>query len=195
MRKTAIAAVGMLTLSGLGVLAQQSDPIRQRQDLMKNNQEQMRALTGMARGQAPFNAAKPKPPFSGSSRMPDKCLPCSPLARSRARPTLCRSSGSGKPTSMPVRTSSNRMPRRLRPGSRIRPAYRRRSSGSVRTAAAVTRPTAGKKADRTTRGLKRTKPFSGRACNAVPQGSVVPACSRDRAPGACACVASRADRG
>jgi cytochrome c556 len=57
MRKTAIAAAGVLLLSGFGVLAQQGDPIRQRQDLMKNNQEQVRALTGMARGQAPFNAA------------------------------------------------------------------------------------------------------------------------------------------
>ncbi len=57
MRKTAIVAAGVLTLSGLGVLAQQDDPISQRQNLMKNNQEQVRALTGMARGQVPFNAA------------------------------------------------------------------------------------------------------------------------------------------
>ena len=57
MHRTVIAAVGVLTLSGLAVLAQQGDPIRQRQDLMKNNQEQLRALTGMARGQVPFNAA------------------------------------------------------------------------------------------------------------------------------------------
>jgi cytochrome c556 len=57
MRKTAIVAAGVLTLSGLGVLAQQGDPISQRQNLMKNNQEQVRALTGMARGQVPFNAA------------------------------------------------------------------------------------------------------------------------------------------
>ena len=57
MRRTTIAAAGVLLLSGFGVLAQQGDPIRQRQDLMKNNQEQVRALTGMARGQTPFNAA------------------------------------------------------------------------------------------------------------------------------------------
>ncbi|MBM1169637.1 c-type cytochrome [Microvirga arabica] len=57
MRKTTVVSASVLMLSGLGVLAQQSDPIRQRQNLMKNNQEQMRALTGMARGQAPFNAA------------------------------------------------------------------------------------------------------------------------------------------
>jgi cytochrome c556 len=57
MRRTAIAAAGVLVASGLGVLAQQGDPIRQRQDLMKNNQEQARALTGMTRGQVPFNAA------------------------------------------------------------------------------------------------------------------------------------------
>jgi cytochrome c556 len=57
MRKTVIAVLGALAASGLGVLAQSNDPILQRQDLMKNNQEQMRALTGMARGQVPFNAA------------------------------------------------------------------------------------------------------------------------------------------
>jgi len=56
MRKTAIAA-GVLMISGLGVLAQHGDPISQRQNLMKNNQEQLRALTGMSRGQVPFNAA------------------------------------------------------------------------------------------------------------------------------------------
>jgi len=39
-------------------LAQSNDPIRQRQELMKNNQEQVRLLTGMARGQAPFDAAR-----------------------------------------------------------------------------------------------------------------------------------------
>jgi cytochrome c556 len=57
MRATIIAAAGLLVAGGAGVLAQQGDPIRQRQDLMKNNQEQVRLLTGMARGQAPFNAA------------------------------------------------------------------------------------------------------------------------------------------
>lgn len=57
MQRTIIAAAGILIASGLGVLAQQGDPIRQRQDLMKNNQEQARLLTGMARGQVPFDAA------------------------------------------------------------------------------------------------------------------------------------------
>ena len=63
MQRTVIVAAGVLMLSGLGVLAQQSDPIRQRQDLMKNNQEQLRALTGMARGQVPFNAATAQAAF------------------------------------------------------------------------------------------------------------------------------------
>ncbi|KLK91025.1 hypothetical protein AA309_22600 [Microvirga vignae] len=45
-------------VSGFGVLAQQGDPIRQRQDLMKSNQEQVRLLTGMSRGQVPFNATQ-----------------------------------------------------------------------------------------------------------------------------------------
>jgi cytochrome c556 len=57
MRNTAIAAAGVFLISGLTVLAQQGDPITQRQNLMKNNQEQLRALTGMSRGQVPFNAA------------------------------------------------------------------------------------------------------------------------------------------
>jgi cytochrome c556 len=63
MRKTVIAALGVLIASGLGVLAQSGDPITQRQNLMKNNQEQMRTLTGMARGQAPFNAATAQAAF------------------------------------------------------------------------------------------------------------------------------------
>jgi len=57
MRTTVIAALGVLVVSSLVVLAQSGDPITQRQNLMKNNQEQLRALTAMARGQVPFNAA------------------------------------------------------------------------------------------------------------------------------------------
>ena len=55
MRRTIIAAAGVMIASG--VLAQSGDPITQRQNLMKNNQEQVRTLTGMARGQVPFAAA------------------------------------------------------------------------------------------------------------------------------------------
>jgi cytochrome c556 len=55
MRRTIIAAAGVIIASG--VLAQSGDPITQRQNLMKNNQEQVRTLTGMSRGQVPFNAA------------------------------------------------------------------------------------------------------------------------------------------
>jgi cytochrome c556 len=58
MQKVAIAVAVALTVSGFGVLAQQSDPIRQRQDLMKSNQEQLRLLTGMSRGQIPFDAGR-----------------------------------------------------------------------------------------------------------------------------------------
>jgi hypothetical protein len=46
MRRIAVAAVTVLTMSGFGVLAQQGDPIEQRQNLMKNNQEQVRTLSG-----------------------------------------------------------------------------------------------------------------------------------------------------
>jgi cytochrome c556 len=55
MRRTIIATAGVIIASG--VLAQSGDPITQRQNLMKNNQEQVRTLTGMSRGQVPFNAA------------------------------------------------------------------------------------------------------------------------------------------
>src|SRR5690349_9159021 len=64
MRKTVIAAMGVLILSGLSGLAQQGDPIQQRQNLMKSNQEQARLLTGMARGQTPFNAASAQAAFA-----------------------------------------------------------------------------------------------------------------------------------
>jgi cytochrome c556 len=56
MRKTAITVACALMASGLQVTAQQGDPIRQRQDLMKSNQESLRPLLGMSRGQAPFDA-------------------------------------------------------------------------------------------------------------------------------------------
>ncbi|KLK93827.1 hypothetical protein AA309_07245 [Microvirga vignae] len=60
MHRTALAAIGLVVLSGIDVLAQQmdsTDAIHQRKELMKDNQEQMQALTGMSRGQVPFNIA------------------------------------------------------------------------------------------------------------------------------------------
>ena len=63
MKKTVVAALGILIAGGVGVLAQSGDPIGQRQNLMKNNQEQMRTLTGMSRGQVPFNAATAQAAF------------------------------------------------------------------------------------------------------------------------------------
>ena len=63
MRGTVAAALTVLIASGLGVLAQSGDPITQRQNLMKNNQDQMRTLTGMSRGQVPFNAATAQAAF------------------------------------------------------------------------------------------------------------------------------------
>ena len=67
MRKTVVLA-GILIVSGLGVVAQQGDPITQRQNLMKNNQEQVRLLTGMARGQTPFDAARAQAAFQTIER-------------------------------------------------------------------------------------------------------------------------------
>jgi len=55
MRKTVAALTCVMMAGGFGVLAQQGDPIRQRKDLMKNNQEQLRFLTGMSRGQVAFD--------------------------------------------------------------------------------------------------------------------------------------------
>lgn len=63
MRRTVIAALTVLIASGLGVLAQTGDPITQRQNLMKNNQDQMRTLTGMSRGQVPFDATAARAAF------------------------------------------------------------------------------------------------------------------------------------
>jgi cytochrome c556 len=58
MRRTVVALAGVLSVAGLGVGAQQGDVIAQRQNLMKSNQEQLRLLVGMARGQQPFDAAR-----------------------------------------------------------------------------------------------------------------------------------------
>ncbi len=62
MKRIAVAAASVLMMSGFA-LAQQGDVIEQRQNLMKNNQEQVRTLSGMARGQAPFNAATAQAAF------------------------------------------------------------------------------------------------------------------------------------
>ena len=62
MQRIAIAAASVM-MSGFGVLAQQGDVIEQRKNLMKNNQEQVRTLSGIARGQAPFNAATTQAAF------------------------------------------------------------------------------------------------------------------------------------
>ena len=75
MRKTGFAFASVLIVSGLGVVAQQGDPITQRQNLMKSNQEQVRLLTGMARGQTPFDAARAQTALQ---------------ARSKAKLPLCR---------------------------------------------------------------------------------------------------------
>jgi cytochrome c556 len=62
MRKIDLTAC-LLMVSGFGVLAQQSDPIRLRQDLMKSNQDQVKLLTGMSRGQVAFDAAHAQAAF------------------------------------------------------------------------------------------------------------------------------------
>ncbi|WP_457090742.1 c-type cytochrome [Microvirga sp. P5_D2] len=68
MRKTVVVVAALSIVSGLGVVAQQGDPITQRQNLMKSNQEQVRLLTGMARGQAPFDAARAQAAFQTIER-------------------------------------------------------------------------------------------------------------------------------
>ena len=201
MRKTVIAALGVLIASGLGVLAQSGDPITQRQNLMKNNQEQMRTLTGMARGQAPFNAATAQAAFQRLEQNA-QAIPAAVPARLalRARPRLFRSSGSAKPISTPMRPSSGRMPRRSRPRSRIRPACRLPSSGWARIAAAVTRPIAGKTPDERSRALRKNRALSvggdrgGRSPCGIPRlhGFSHP---RDGASDLCRCLAPRPDGG
>jgi cytochrome c556 len=92
MRKTVVAAFTVLTASGLGVLAQSSDPITQRQNLMKNNQEQVRTLTGMARGQAPFNAATAQAALQrvaqNAQQIPALFPPGSQQGKTAALPTI-----------------------------------------------------------------------------------------------------------
>ncbi len=92
MRKTVIAAATVLIASGLGVLAQSNDPVAQRQSLMKNNQEQVRALTGMARGQVPFNAATAQAAFQriaqNAQQIPGLFPPGSNRGKTEALPTV-----------------------------------------------------------------------------------------------------------
>lgn len=68
MRKTMLILAGIAVGSSMSVVAQQGDPITQRQSLMKNNQEQVRLLTGMARGQTAFDAARAQAAFQAIER-------------------------------------------------------------------------------------------------------------------------------
>jgi cytochrome c556 len=63
MRKIIFVLTGLSAIGGLGVMAQQGDPITQRQSLMKNNQKQVRLLTGMSRGQTPFDETRAQAVF------------------------------------------------------------------------------------------------------------------------------------
>lgn len=56
MRKAGAAAC-LLSVGAVAAMAQ-GDVVSQRQALMKNNQENLRALLAVSRGQAPFEAAK-----------------------------------------------------------------------------------------------------------------------------------------
>jgi cytochrome c556 len=61
-----LLALGALSLAALGsgvVLAQNTSVIKQRQDLMKANQETAKVLDAMARGSARFDLAKAKAGF------------------------------------------------------------------------------------------------------------------------------------
>lgn len=92
MRKIVIAAAGGLTITGFGVVAQQGDPIAQRQNLMKNNQDQVRLLTGMARGQAPFDATRAQAAFQtierNAQQIPALFPPGSQQGKTAALPTI-----------------------------------------------------------------------------------------------------------
>ncbi len=92
MRRTVVAALGMLIAGGAAVVAQPGDPIAQRQALMKNNQDQMRTLTGMARGQVPFNAATAQAAFrqleQNARQIPPLFPPGSTQGRTAALPVI-----------------------------------------------------------------------------------------------------------
>ena len=62
MLRTVLAATALL--GGVTVLLAQSDPIAQRKELMKSNGGHAKAMTQMAKGEAPFDAAKASQAFT-----------------------------------------------------------------------------------------------------------------------------------
>ena len=92
MRAAAMLAAGVLVASGLGAPAQQGDPIGQRQALMKNNQEQVRTLVGMSRGQVPFDPNRARAAFEAigqnAERIPTLFPPDSQSGKTNALPAI-----------------------------------------------------------------------------------------------------------
>jgi cytochrome c556 len=62
MLRTVLAATALL--AGVTVLLAQSDPIAQRKELMKSNAGHAKNITAMAKGEAPFDAAKATEAFT-----------------------------------------------------------------------------------------------------------------------------------
>lgn len=88
----AVAAIGLSMAGGMGGAAQPADPVRQRQDLMKNNQEQLRLLTGMSRGQVPFDANRARAALQtvaqNAERIPALFPPGSQQGKTDALPVI-----------------------------------------------------------------------------------------------------------
>jgi cytochrome c556 len=76
--KRIILVAGLLTVGAVTALAQQTSVIEQRQALMKNNAEQTRTLSGMLRGQVPYNADQAKAALTTLSQNAKKIPPLFP---------------------------------------------------------------------------------------------------------------------
>jgi cytochrome c556 len=55
-RRTILAVTGVIIGVGIGAALAQSDPVKEREDLMKDNQKGADAVVAMMRGQRPFDA-------------------------------------------------------------------------------------------------------------------------------------------
>ena len=58
-------AISAVTLGATMVLAQNVAPIKERQDIMKKSNDDLKMLTAMSKGETPFNATKASATYAG----------------------------------------------------------------------------------------------------------------------------------
>jgi cytochrome c556 len=63
--KPILAALAAVALGATAVMAQNLAPIKERQEIMKKTNDETKVLTAMAKGEAPFDAAKAQALLSG----------------------------------------------------------------------------------------------------------------------------------